>query len=247
MAVVAECAERITQSGLEAFRRVHGEAHLLRDLVRRLEADAVDVLRQPVGIVAHDGECLVRILLVNLHRQPGADAVALQEDHDLLDVLLLLPGARDLRRPLIADARHLAQPVDVRLDHIQRLEAEVIDDAPGIDRPNALDQAAAQVLADTLDRRRELHRVLAHLELATVLWMRAPHPTQPHRLARIDARERADHSHFVAFSLGDQLRHRVTVLFVLESQPFQRPFEGLQGGIFRHRYQQSNQTITRDA
>jgi hypothetical protein len=66
VAVVAERAERVTQAGPQALRRVRREAHLPRDLVCRLEADAPDVLRQPVGIAAHNGDGFVAVLLVNL-------------------------------------------------------------------------------------------------------------------------------------------------------------------------------------
>ena len=85
------------------------DAEPRRDLVGGLEADAADVAGQPVGVL---GDHLDRVGAVGLedpHRPRGADAVAVQEQHDLADHLLLRPAPPDALGALGADAGHLAQ------------------------------------------------------------------------------------------------------------------------------------------
>jgi len=55
----------------------------------------------------------------------------LEEDHHVLDGLLLLPRRSDQRSAPGAQAVHLAQPLGRLLDHPQGVEAEVVDDALG--------------------------------------------------------------------------------------------------------------------
>jgi len=64
-----------------------------------------------------------------------------QEDHDLLDLFLFLPGQGNETRPLGADIRHLAQQLRLCLDHLQRTLAEVVHNALCQARTDALDQA----------------------------------------------------------------------------------------------------------
>ena len=81
----------------------------LGDGVRGLEADAVDVEGQPVGVLGDPGDGLVPIGLVDAHRPRGADPVGLEEDHDLADHLLLGPGPGDPLLALGADAGEFEQ------------------------------------------------------------------------------------------------------------------------------------------
>src|SRR5438132_12262994 len=60
--------------------------------------------RQRVRILAHLLDCLLAIGLEDSHRPAGADAMAVQEKHDLADLLCLLPRMRDSLPALGADA-----------------------------------------------------------------------------------------------------------------------------------------------
>ena len=82
-----------------------------RHLVGGAEADAADVARQAVGVLGDDLHGVGAVGLEDPHRPRGADAVGVQEQHDLADHLLLGPAGDDARGPLRADAGHLAQPV----------------------------------------------------------------------------------------------------------------------------------------
>ena len=75
------------------------------------------------------------------HRPRRADAVAVQEHHDLADDLLLSPGVGDPLRPHPADAGHLAQLFRLRLDDIEHLLAKRPHKLAGVDRADAPDHA----------------------------------------------------------------------------------------------------------
>ncbi len=74
--------------------------------------------------------------------------MAVQEEHDLLDLLLLVPGAGDHGDALGADIRHLPQALGVVLDDVQGAYAKAGDDALRQARADAAHQPGAQVAAD---------------------------------------------------------------------------------------------------
>jgi hypothetical protein len=55
-----------------------------------------NIARQPVWVFGHDLDGVGTIGLEDPHRPGRADTVAMQEDHDFSDRLLLGPGARML-------------------------------------------------------------------------------------------------------------------------------------------------------
>jgi hypothetical protein len=97
--------------------RISRNPDLLRDLVGGREADPVDVLRQRVGIAPHLLDCLLAISLEDSHRAAGADAVAMQEQHDFTNLLCLLPCVRDPLSALGTDAIDRLQFGDSVLNH----------------------------------------------------------------------------------------------------------------------------------
>src|SRR5262249_52711554 len=74
--------------------RVSRNPDLLCNLVGGRETDPVDVLRQRVRVLTHLFDCLLSVGLEDSHRPAGTDAVAMQEEHDLADLLYLLPRVR---------------------------------------------------------------------------------------------------------------------------------------------------------
>ena len=89
---------------------------LRRDLVGGPEADAADVARQPVGVLGDHLHGLGAVGLEDPHRPRGADAMGVQEQHDLADHLLLGPAGDDARGALGADAGDLPQALGLLLD-----------------------------------------------------------------------------------------------------------------------------------
>ncbi len=87
---------------------------------------------------------------VDAHRARGADAVAVQEHHDLAHRRLLGPGGGDPLLPHRPDAADLPQPFGVRLDDVEHPLAEGADELLRVDRPDPPDHAGAQVPLDAL-------------------------------------------------------------------------------------------------
>ncbi len=127
--------------------RVSRNPDLLRDLVGGREADPVDVFRQHVGIAPHLLDCLLAIGLEDSHRPAGAHAVAVQEQHDLADLLCLLPRMRDSLPALGADAVHRLQFGGSVFDHGENLGSEPPDQLLRENRSDALSPSRCRGIA----------------------------------------------------------------------------------------------------
>ncbi len=237
MTVIGRLRQRVLQTRLHPFGAVVRDPDRLRDRVRGLEADAPDVRRQLVRTVLDHRDRRVTVLLVDPHRDRRGDADPLEEQHHLLDRLLLGPRGGDLRGAFRAEAGDLDQPARRLLDDLQRLQAEVVHDPLGEDRPDALDQAGSQVSADALHGRRQHRGVRDDLELPAVLRMRAPPAGQPQALPGLRAEQRADHGEqVVAAPRGGHPGDGVARLLVHIGQPLQHRFQDVRrraGGLGR--------------
>ena len=154
MALVHGLGQRIGDPGAHPDHRGLLDAELHGDGVGGLEADAADVARQPIRVLGHDLDGVGAIGLEDPHRPRRADAMAVQEHHDLPHDLLLGPGAGIAGSANRPDAVDLAQPVRRRLDDVEHLLAEGPHQLLGVDRANAADHAGAEVLLDAVDRSR---------------------------------------------------------------------------------------------
>jgi hypothetical protein len=81
------------------------DTQLLGDQVGGAEADAADVLGQPVGVLAHHLHGVGAVGLEDPHGPGRAHAMLVQEDHDLPDHLLVGPAGGDPGRTHRANAR----------------------------------------------------------------------------------------------------------------------------------------------
>ena len=220
MPFVRELSQRIEDAAPAAPRILLTVSHLRGDAVGGLEADAPDVVGKAVGILPHLVDALLAVLPVDFGRIGRTHAVALQKEHDVLDVLLLLPALADLRHTFPPDAGDFVESFDVRLDDVDGLRSEPPDDGPGEPRADALDQSAAEVLLDAVHRGG--HRLLPCRgdELAPVAFVHLPlAPAQenaPHGNLRQVAHERNE----VAVALHPDLQHRVAVLGILVGDAF---------------------------
>ena len=98
-----------------------------------------DVPGKPIGVLGHDLHGVRAVGLEDANRPGGADPIAVKEDHDLPDDLLLGPGVRDAFGSNRADARHLSKPIRLGLDDVEDFLTEGLDHFLGIDRPDAPD------------------------------------------------------------------------------------------------------------
>ena len=118
MPILRQLIQRIEQSAPQAGVLLFPEPHLLRDGIRSLEADSPDIVRKAVWILLHDFDAVVTVRLVDLRRVAGADIMALQKDHDVLDLHLLQPALLDTLHTGPSDAWNLQQPVRLILDNV---------------------------------------------------------------------------------------------------------------------------------
>jgi hypothetical protein len=81
------------------------DAELHRDRIGCFESNAPEISCQAVGILRHDLHGIGAVGLKYPHRPGGADAVAVQEDHDLSNDLLFSPGSGDPPGPNRPDPR----------------------------------------------------------------------------------------------------------------------------------------------
>ena len=165
MALIHRFGQRIGDPGAHADHGGLFDAELHGDGVGGLEADAADIARQAIRVLGHDLDGVGAIGLENPHRPRRADAMAVQEDHDLADDLLLSPAFGDALGANRANPGHLAQAVRLGLDDVEYLLAERIDQLFGVDRPDAADHSGAEILLDAVNRCRRRCAHEARFEL----------------------------------------------------------------------------------
>src|SRR6516225_1852303 len=145
MPFVHRLSERVGDTGTYADQRGRLDAELGPDLIGGAETDAADVAGQAIGVLRDELDGIAAVGFVDAHGARGADAVAVQEQHDLADDLLLGPAADDALRPLGADPCHLPQTARLPLDDVKDGIAEDTHQLLCVDRPYAADHAGAEI------------------------------------------------------------------------------------------------------
>jgi hypothetical protein len=157
-----------------------------RNLVGRSETDAEDLGSKPVRCPFDDTDGFVPVLFEYLHGEVCGNAVPLKKEHHPLDGSLFGPRALNHLNSLARYAFHFNQTLDIALDDVQSLLAEMVHNALGSYRANTFDQTRAKILLDARDRRRACDFVFNCLELLSKLRMRGPEPLQAHTLTGRD-------------------------------------------------------------
>src|SRR6476660_953791 len=103
--------------------------------------------------------------------------MALQEDHDLANGLLLAPAGRDAAETRFANAIHLEQSLRRAFDDVEDGLAERCDQPAGKVRANPLDHPGPKIAPDALDRGGRYHLQEAGAELQAMLAVLLPLPT----------------------------------------------------------------------
>ena len=151
MTLVHRLGQRVGYPGAQPDHRGLFDPELHRDRVGALETDASDIPGKPIGVLGHDLHGVRAVGLEDANRSGGADPIAVKEDHDLPDDLLLGPGVRDALSPNRADARDLAKPIGLGLDDVEDLLPEGLDHLLRVDRPDAPDHPGAEIFLDSVD------------------------------------------------------------------------------------------------
>jgi hypothetical protein len=120
------------------------------------------------GFLGHDLHGVRAVGLEDANRPGGSDPIAVQEDHNLPDDLLLGPGIRDPFGSNRANARHLAKPIRLGLDDVEDLLPEGLDHFLGVDRSDAADHPGAEIFLDPVNRARRRGLEKPRLELLAV-------------------------------------------------------------------------------
>jgi hypothetical protein len=189
--------------------------------------NSTDVKSQAIGVLRDELDRVGAVSLVDAHRARGADAIAVQEQHDLADYLLLGPAGNDALRPLPADPGHLPQAARLLFDDIENGIAERTYQLPGVDRPDAADYARAKILLDPLGRRRCCGLEERGSELDAVGAVVDPVPAGLDELAGRDHRRVAENRDQVALAAGFDAQHAEAVLFVVEGDALDEAHEDL--------------------
>src|SRR5437870_13299821 len=104
MAICNGLHECIRDAGASTQHGLLRNTEPLRQLVSSLESDTADVACQTIRIFLHERDRVCTVSLENADRPRCADAMALQEDHDLADRLLVCPTGRDPLQPDLTDS-----------------------------------------------------------------------------------------------------------------------------------------------
>ena len=157
----------------------------------------------------------------------GADIMALQKDHDVFDLFLLLPAFFDPVHAEPADPVYLQQLLRILFDHSQRIFSESLDDPPGILRTDPFYKAAAEILFNAINCRRQRFLKCLHLKLPAIFPVDPPAPPEGQHTADMDIGHRAHNCHQLLKPLRPAFDHRIAVHGILVSDPFHNTSEML--------------------
>jgi hypothetical protein len=216
MPVIHRLRKRVGNTSAHADQRRLLDAKLGRDLVGRSKADAADVAGQTVGVFRDQSDSIGAIGLVDAHRPRRADAVAVQEQHNLANHLLFGPAGDNPLRTLRADAGHFTQPTRLLLDNVEHGFTKGADELLGVDRPDATDHAGAEIFLDALDRCRRRSLEERGFELDAVRAVVDPGPARLDELAGGDHRGMPDQGDEIALTACFDSQHAEAVVGVVE-------------------------------
>ena len=199
---------------------------LLGDGVGRAEANAADVARQAVRVLADHLDGVCPIGLVDAHRAGGSDPIGVEEQHDLPDHLLLCPTGDDFVGALGTDAGHFPQAVRLLLDQIEHRGTERPHQPLGVDRPDSADHARPEVTLDPVQGSRRTGFEEIRLELQPMGAVIDPDTTDLHPLAGRDRGGVGGHRHQIAAARLHPQDAEAIVL-VVERHPLHQSGEGL--------------------
>ena len=126
-------------AALARYGTIAVDPHLGRQFVGGFEADASDVVGQPIRVLLDLGDGFLPVGPVDPYRPTEADAMLGQEEHDFADFLLLLPALTDAFYTLLADALDVKKEIRGRLEDFESPFFVETDDPGGQLRPDAAD------------------------------------------------------------------------------------------------------------
>ena len=180
--------QRIKKACCQSLRCVVLPAHCQSNPVRRLEADAINITRQAVGIFFYSRNRRIAIHCLQTRRIAARHAVSLQEHHQLAQSRQLLIGLAYRHSLLCTDAAHLCQTLRIISHDIQRILTEHIDNFRRRRRTNALHGTGGKKAFDADDRRRLHHAERRSIELLAKARVLRPLALHNHVFAQVGRR-----------------------------------------------------------
>ena len=229
MAVVSRFLQGEGNSSAHPLGRFPRHAELHGDGVGGAKSDAANVAGQSVWVLGHDLNGVMAIGLEDTDGARRADAMGMQEDHDVADGLLLGPTGGDLPGAELADAGHLAELLRARLDDLEGPLAKRADDALGKHGAYPSHHARAEIFLDPFRRRRRRGLEKVRLELEAVGSIRDPDADGVDELPGGDRRDVPDDRHQVALAARLHLQHGEAIVLVVERHPLDGPDERFSG------------------
>src|SRR6516162_1037088 len=171
------------------------------------------------GVIRHDLDGIGAIGLEDPHCPSGADAVAVQEDHDFAHSLLFGPGGENAGRTNRPDAIDLAQSIRTGLDDVEYVLTECAHELLGVDWPHATDHAGGQVSLDPFGRRWRRGAEEPRFELLAVGAVVDPLARGHDPFAGGNGSRMAHHRHDITMSARPRAQHAETVLSVVVGYP----------------------------
>ncbi len=112
------------------------------------------------------------------------------------------------------------------VDDVERLRAELPDDAPRHDRPDSLDEPGAEILLDTLQRCRCSRLVALDLELLAITGVHPPGAFHLQDFAGSQGGEASDGRHEAPLTGDFELNDGITVLVIVVGDALHNALHG---------------------
>ncbi len=199
------------------------DADFLGNLIGGLEADAVDIAGEAIGIFANGFDGVLAVGFVDANGAAGADAVRVQENHDIANDFLLGPGIFDELAPHRADALNVLEAAGFRFDDVENLLAEFGDEFFGVDGADAFDHTAAEIFLDTFAGGGGRAAEEMGFELKTELAIADPAAFGGEPFAGADGGQGTDDGNFIPVVFRFYFKDGESVLFVEERDSFNQP------------------------
>ena len=213
--------ERIGHARIRALVGQQAQPELHGKPVRQLEIHIIIGIAQQIGVFTQRVDRAVVQALVQQRRQRDRQAVLAQKIHQQAHLALLDELPPDLARLFRGDAADIGQAFGLVREHVERVLPELLRNAGGQPRPDAADQARAQIFGNAPRGRGQPPLKRGGLELLAVGRMGHPHAGQRDLLPQPDVGKGAGGGHLRA-ALRRQAKHRVSVLRIVKNDLLHR-------------------------
>ena len=188
VAIFGKFLEDMPDASLRTNDGIPGNPESLGQRIGGLEANAMDIERQPIRILLDADNRLIPIGLINPDSTCGANPMRVQEDHDLPDDFLGLPRLDHSLLAFGANPIELSQPFGRLFNDVKHLLAKRLDEFFGKVRPDTFDHPRTQILFNAFEGTRRDDAEGLRLKLEPMRPIVHPHALALNVLARGDGR-----------------------------------------------------------